>query len=70
MTYYVVFYRVRGAKDWMFADQHSIPHTYRSYPVLHEDREWADVFAVAFVNTGGAGYETRVVEVTITPPGD
>lgn len=69
MTYYVVFYRFKGTDIWLPAEQQSIPHSYESYPVLHEARNKAEAFAAKFSNEGGDNkYEVRVVDVTITPP--
>lgn len=69
MTYFVVFYRQTGFEVWWLADQRSIENTYQNYPVMWQTREKAEGWAAGFRKECGDGYETAVVEITVTPPG-
>lgn len=67
--YYAVFYRQHGS-GWSPADQRGHDGDYETYPVLWVSHRRAEEWANEFRHQAGPGCETRVVDVTITPPKD
>lgn len=71
MAYFVVFYRV-GRSTWLLADEQTIPNSYESFPVMYQRKERAERAAAEFAKEykpfGDSRCETKVVEVTVTPP--
>lgn len=79
LTYYVVFCRVVGLKEWWIPDQKAIPSSYEAYPVLYQSEERAKAWAEQFKKDGNelqrffpkdvqVTYETKIVQVLIPQP--